>query len=504
MQLVEESVELLRSAPAQAWAVYLAGAVPFAVALLWYWIETTHSAFALENLAHTSAVVAVLFLWKQITEAYFLAVLRARLTGESPHAPRPNRVASVAIRQAAIQPTSFLILPLATLATVPLPYALTFYRHFSLASLDGGESAIGRAWNAARAETRAVWILLGVLTLGALLLYVNLVVAVIAIAQLAGSFFGVESVGTSPMALVRNTAVHFAVLLAVYLAVDLLLDAAAVLQWFYSRSVRSGDDLLARLRRAPAIAAAAAFLLFPAPLAAQQPGVEALDTAIERTLRSPEFAWRTAPPQEDAPPFVRSVATLLRKTGEIVDKVVDAILKWLEPESGARPGGRTQQGGAQVRYWMIALAALAAALLIAILLRFRRPPKPLDADPESAPQPVDVRDEAVMASALPEDEWLRMADDYLARGELRVALRALHLGCLRMLSERGMLSIARWKTGMEYFDEVRRRSRHVEPLARRFRENVGLFEIGWYSRREVDLPMVEAYRRGLEEIRSHG
>jgi hypothetical protein len=56
---------------------------------------------------------------------------------------------------------------------------------------------------------------------------------------------------------------------------------------------------------------------------------------------------------------------------------------------------------------------------------------------------------------------------------------------------------------MEYFEEVRRRSRQTPALAVRFRENLGLFELGWYSQHPVGLAMIDAYRRGLEEIRLH-
>ena len=37
----------------------------------------------------------------------------------------------------------------------------------------------------------------------------------------------------------------------------------------------------------------------------------------------------------------------------------------------------------------------------------------------------------------------------------------------------------------------------------KFRDNVGLFELGWYSLHPVSGEMVESYRRGLEQIRTY-
>ena len=97
-----------------------------------------------------------------------------------------------------------------------------------------------------------------------------------------------------------------------------------------------------------------------------------------------------------------------------------------------------------------------------------------------------------------------MAERYLSQGEPRLALRALHLACLRMLAERNLIAVTRSKTGMDYLDEVRCRARQSPALAERFGDNVWLFELGWYSLHPVNAEMVDSYRQGLEQIRAYG
>jgi hypothetical protein len=63
--------------------------------------------------------------------------------------------------------------------------------------------------------------------------------------------------------------------------------------------------------------------------------------------------------------------------------------------------------------------------------------------------------------------------------------------------------VTRSKTGAEYLDEVRRRSRQTPPLAVQFRRSLEIFELGWYSSHPVNREMVDSYREGLEQIRGY-
>ncbi len=120
---------------------------------------------------------------------------------------------------------------------------------------------------------------------------------------------------------------------------------------------------------------------------------------------------------------------------------------------------------------------------------------------------INLADESVTADQLPESQWLQLADELLTQGDFRLALRAMHLAGLNYLGERNLVSIRKWKTGLEYRRELDRRARaksqvslEVSPV---FSSNVDLFERGWYGRHPVDREMVDLFSARLSEIRNY-
>ncbi|MFN7922045.1 MAG: hypothetical protein U0Q16_18220 [Bryobacteraceae bacterium] len=497
IQLIEESVDLLRDAPAEAWAFYLAGVIPFAAGLLWFAADMSRSLYARQRVFEYSLGITLLFVWKQICESWFLERLHAVVTGARASAP----LWRISLRQAAVQPWSLLGLVLATLATVPLPHAVFFFRGFSLAAVIEPERPMHRSWALARTEPGQAWVLFAVLAAFSLLLYLNLLIGVVATLMLSKSVFGVEHLLTDPMVLLRSSTVHFGILLAVWACGDLVLGAATVLRFFYGDSVRSGIDIRSILRRAlPAAAVMAALMCLP--LVAAPPDQASLDKSIDRTLEQREFSWRM--PSDEEPP--EAMNWFLRFVKWISDGIND-FLEWLgerlRPDRTESGRERAREGaGSSTQYLMIALALVAAGAVLFLYIRgTRRQAEPTVAEATAAVT-VDVTDESVLADQLEEDSWLRMADDLIAKGDYRAALRALHLSGLRFLSERRMVSIQRWKSGLEYHDELRRRSRHVPALGESFSSNLRLFELGWYSLHPVEPPMLDEFRRRLGEIRT--
>jgi len=118
-----------------------------------------------------------------------------------------------------------------------------------------------------------------------------------------------------------------------------------------------------------------------------------------------------------------------------------------------------------------------------------------------AAQP-DLADENVTASRLPEEEWLKLAGELSARGDLRLALRALYLASLAHLAGRELVSIARFKSNRDYLLEVGRRARARGELTRAFGENVALFDCVWYGLYTVSGETYAQFRANLERIRT--
>ena len=93
----------------------------------------------------------------------------------------------------------------------------------------------------------------------------------------------------------------------------------------------------------------------------------------------------------------------------------------------------------------------------------------------------DLRDEHVEASRLPEDGWLALAREQMAAGEWRLALRALFLATLARHAQAGRLTLARFKTNMDYESELRRRAPGQGEVIEEFHGRRRQFEDVWYG-----------------------
>src|SRR5271165_1454214 len=132
LDLLEEATYLLRSAPAGALAAYYLGTLPFLLAFLFFWADMSRDAFAYERSVPAAFGVAVLFVWMSAWQGVFAQSLRSLLTG--------NPAASfwrLAFVQATLQPTKFVILPVAALITIPLGSAFAFYQNLNAISYQG-------------------------------------------------------------------------------------------------------------------------------------------------------------------------------------------------------------------------------------------------------------------------------------------------------------------------------------------------------------------------------
>ena len=108
----------------------------------------------------------------------------------------------------------------------------------------------------------------------------------------------------------------------------------------------------------------------------------------------------------------------------------------------------------------------------------------------------------LLADQLPEEGWLGLAREMMARGDLRLALRAFYLAGLANLASRGLIAIAVFKSNREYEAELRRRAR-VQPVTQTaFSQNVAAFDRAWYGLHEVTQEALQEFQSNLERIRS--
>jgi hypothetical protein len=198
----------------------------------------------------------------------------------------------------------------------------------------------------------------------------------------------------------------------------------------------------------------------------------------------------------------------LRKWGrsllDLMGKIVEWIRERLFPAERARPRPGEGMGlWVTVLPWLLLLLLLGMAAVAGVMAwRYgRRKWARVEVAVEVAAAP-DLHDERTLADELPEEEWLRLARELAARGDLRLALRAWYLGALAHLAQRGLVTIARHKANRDYLHELERRGRAVPEAAAVFGGLVAVFDRVWYGRHLVDDGVLEAFRGEVERIRA--
>jgi hypothetical protein len=241
------------------------------------------------------------------------------------------------------------------------------------------------------------------------------------------------------------------------------------------------------------------------PLASATPNAGRLPTAdlnqqLERVLTAPEYAWRNPSKAEAPPGWLEQLQDwlryCLRSLSQAFGRLGRAIERWLSSLMPQDPGLSNGGNGdgmvlvAQVLSWITIAGAVAVLTLILVKVFSRKlavtPPKA----PVLAPPP-DLESEATTADQLPEDEWLRLARQKAADGDLRQALRALFLATLSLLGAQGLILIRKSKSNFDYERELKRKLNAAPGLNEIFSADRKLFERCWYGAHPVTLTEFE-------------
>lgn len=502
MELLEESIDLLRRAPASAWAWYLSGAAPFFGALLVYWTKMT-GATAVPDPFSGAFLLALLFGWRQYTRAWFGGELYRLLGGSEPARHRLTALATAWFAGVARTP----------LLVVPFPAVIALFRNVSILAprAETPAAAFSRAGALATRGSPQVPALL-TLAGASLIVWVNVFTGMLAIPMLFQIFTGQETLMMrNPRALLNGT-VTLASALVAWCIVDTVLTAFYALRVFYGESEETGADLVGNWRRALVKAAALAVMviLMCPVLRAAEPPKEDLNHAIDQVLKEQPYQWREPlPAAREQNPFVRWTDNLFRSVRGLFVALKRGwlwFLNWLRNLSGAQPEKKSNTGppaaGLRAISWIV-IVVLAGAL-VALLMRsqWKRLRRRDIAPSPAGPVPIDLEDPSVLASQLPENEWIAMARDFMVRGDFRMALRAYFLASLAFLAARELLAIGRSKTNLDYVREVRRRARSLSGLEALFAGGVQAFESAWYGLHDVADSDVRQFAANFDRMRA--
>lgn len=530
IELIEESVHLLRRAPTSSFAIYLAGAAPFALGVMFFVAHVTWFHPPAEVIAWNALGLVVLFAAMKVAQAEFCARLLAQRLGSAPAPLTVSRAWRLGRIQFALHGWGVLSLPVALVITVPFPW---LYAYFQSASVIG-ESKHLAAESRAQAALWPAQNALGQLLLSALAIavWINIATAFWLVPWLANRLLGLQNIfGFSGWWFV-NTTFLAATAVLTWLACDPLVKAFFTLRVFYGRARKSGEDLRVDLRhvgrRKPIgalVAVALALLVVTqvrAPAAEKTapppPSVDArqLDATIERMLARNEYRWRLRPlPNDDlAAKNAGPIARFFRAGAEWMEDffrwarhTLNRVLRWIfglfpDWKPSGSPG--TAAGGlarALVVLVWIFVGAVVLLLIGTLVIAWRRrkifksPNLAAEALPVAVP---DLRDEATQAAQLPVDGWLGLARQQIAMGEWRLAWRALHLATLAHLAGNGLVSLAKFKTNLDYERELHRRAAGRGELTRWFSARSRSFEAAWYGQHAATEALAREWLAELE------
>jgi len=397
------------------------------------------------------------------------------------------------------------------LLVVPFPPVIALFRNVAVLAprAEGPLNAFSRAGALA---SRGSEQFAGLITLAgaSLVIWINVFTGMLALPALAQIFTGQDVVFLRNSGALMNGTVMLASLMVTWGVVDVVLAAFYALRVFYGESEETGADLLGNWRRAVARATvAASIVVCLAGLVRAADAPRDLRQAVDQVLREQPYRWRQPlPAAKDQNAFVRWTDNLMAKIRgsiEAVKRGFRRFVDWLREWLGSRPESKGNAPPPIVTLravsWMVIVilaGALIALLMRTKLLSFGRgsvAPMP------AGPMAIDLSDPSVLASQLPENEWIEMARDFLARGEFRMALRAYFLASLAFLAAREMLVVGRSKTNLDYLREVRRRARSVSGLEGLFAGGIRSFESAWYGLHEVGDSEVRGFAENFERMR---
>ena len=540
LELLEEAVHLLRLAPLGTLLVYAAATLPFVTGLLFYWSDMTHSPFARERCAQGAWVLCLLYAWMRCGQAVFCSRLRAQLRQESPPAWRPSRLAGLLVVQLAAGPLGLAGLAVSLLAMLPFGWVYAWHQN-CVAMYDEQDltlrAAFHRAWRMALLWPHQNHYAMCTLLMFNMFVFGNTVAVLGYLPFLVRMLFGVESEFTQSMHWMFNTTFLAVAGGLAHLCVDPIIKATYVVRCHQGDSIRTGQDLLAALKplRSTSRATALAILLVllcaaragadtPAtatPATAPSPvQVRTLDESIDRVMNRRDYTWRL--PRDLLPEtgatekniierFAESLASWSKRTLDAVGRAIEKFIKWLEKKFGFKDWFRPSNDGESANWagtlrWLTWTLLGATACIMAVLLwkAWRQRHALRAAEVVDVVQPVpDLDDENVLASHLPDDEWMALAEQLRRQGELRKALRAYFLAGLAWLGSRELVEIRLSKSNHDYTRELERRARRFPGAMPFFGNSVSLFERSWYGLHPVTDSELDQLTSNLRNLKDH-
>tara|TARA_R110002096_G_scaffold131258_3_gene280984 strand:+ start:7605 stop:9344 length:1740 start_codon:yes stop_codon:yes gene_type:complete len=543
LQVLEESFHLLRSVDVKFFWIYFVGTIPFVVGLLYFVADMSRSSHAGRDAVIASIVMVGLYFWMRSCQAKFCVGLWETLNPEGVSEMAKGKSFENLAALWVIQAFQLPLLLIGFFFAIPLGWIIAMLqnatvlartRDFEGSPLKGLIKTSLKLSHYEWAQNHGIILVLCVV---GFFTWINVVATCVMVPSFAKSFFGIESIFTlSPMMAVLNTTFLLGSLLLTYLVISPMMKAVYTLRCFYAESRETGEDLLSRLagcreRRArqnlnrglrdrakvALIGSAILLGLFSSgPIeAAEDESVANFREELSETMEQKKYQWQLSRRNSELGESSDD-SWLSKRMREIADstrETMKSIGDWIKVMMDRMESGNRSPGGSSNSSWdvlkglsssfsvglIVLVSALIGWLAWVAYRRYKGRPSEVDAG-EVRVEAIDLRREDIVATQLPEGEWMQLAREQLSNGDRRLAVRALFLATLANLGERGVLRIARSKSNRDYRGELELRVRKHVQLREAFDRNTILFEEAWYGWHPVDVEMVDRFLKNHEMI----
>lgn len=536
IEIIEEATHLLRLSPIRNYVIYYAGTVPFIIGFLYFWSDMSRSSFAYQYAAKAALSMTILFIWMKTCHVLFSDQIRARIQRKSSARFTPAMFFRLVMIQTAIQPTGFIMLPLAFIFALPFGWVYAFYQNVSC--YGNGESPdiisvykISKQ-HAMFAPGQNHIILLVVSFLG-IFTFINTSLLIFQFPHLLKMFFGIETAFTKAGFIMFLNTTYVAVTFSfAYLLLDPFIKTVYALRCFYSESLRTGNDLKIELRSSGATVKSLLVLLTcsvlfcslasnenvyasdadKAPVRISAISPSELDTSISEIIVKREYTWRMPREALDNAPDESLLGIFIDGIIDTIISLLKPVVKWIEniiewiidnfPKTDHEPERTGKNWGETAKTILYILTGLLFTLLIFFLIKEwkRRKTSPLLEVSDATPHIPDINDENISADELPANRWLDMARELMEQGNTRSALRALYLASLAHLSSVNLIKIANSKSNHEYENELLWNAHNLPDLLSSFSKNIMIFEKIWYGMHDISDDIQKDFYMNQERI----
>lgn len=535
LEIIEEAVHILRSNPVRLLSVYFIGSLPFVIAFLYFWADMSRSAFATEYCISASLGLAMLFIWMKCWHTVFCRKVMAYISQQSSSIWSTKRILRMICTQSFLSSIGIIVLPIVLIIAVPFGWVYAFYQNLS-AEDNGRQSlkeVVKKSWHLANLWPGQNHIILFIISVFSLLVFLNICVTIYLLPILLKKLLGVDTVFALSGFKVLSTTFLSAGCGLTYLCIDPVLKTIYTLRCFYGSSLKSGDDLRTDLISLKGCRKGLSFMLIlwfcssflinayayeptnktgKAPLVKEYITPEKLDKAIEEIMHQREFIWRM--PKENLEKEDEEFGTLEHFIFWAIDNIRDLLkfinnwwnkirdwFKSLFPDiEPARSNNRGWLNTAHIMLYSILIILVCLMAIILWRLFKSRKRSPVKISGEAVFSIPDLSDGYVNPVELPADRWLTIGKDLMKKQSLRLALRAFYLSILARLAEKNMITIAKYKSNMDYMGELERRAHEYKELLSLFSFNIKLFDRSWYGMHEVTGDVIDRFIEAQERM----